>query len=248
MAEETDTKHETEPAAPVPEIAPEPAPAEVATEPAPAAEQTAMDTEIKKEPEPQAKEPLPPAATEPSQPEEQPEKPVKTEKPEEAVPSADTTEAKAEPGANDGGGVNEFDLHLDLGDDEIGNRNFLSGSFGATATGDGIPDLDHSAATAGGDAFDMELQKVSGSETEQQQQQQQQPSQPEPQPPPQEMTTTSQVDGPGGEMVEDVIGPGESSFDDLFLDSENFGGEGDQGLLEGDGLMNMSELDDNWFT
>lgn len=243
MDEETDTRHETEPAAPVPETVPEPAPAEVATEPAPAAEQTAMDTEIKKEPEPQAEEP-PPAATEPSQPEEQPEKPMKTEKPEEPVPSADTTEAKAEPGANDGGGVNEFDLHLDLGDDEIGNRNFLSGSFGATATGDGMPDLDHSAATAGGDAFDMELQKVSGSETEQQQQ----PSQPEPQPPPQEMTTTSQVDGSGGEMVEDVMGPGESSFDDLFLDSENFGGEGDQGLLEGDGLMNMSELDDNWFT
>lgn len=237
MDEEADAKHETEPAA-----APEPAPE-------PAHEQTAMDTEIKTEPQPKAEgtPTNPPAPAEPSQPDEQPENPMKTEKPEETSPGADTTEAKAEPETNDSGGVNEFDLHLDFGDDEIGNQNFLSGSnFGATATGDdGTPDLDHSAATGGGDVFDMELQKVDGSETEQQQQQQ---PQEQSQPQPQEMAASSQVDGPGGEMVEDVMGPGESSFDDLFLDSENFGGEGDQGLLEGDGLMNMSELDDNWFT
>lgn len=243
MDEEADAKHETEPvAAPAPELAPEP-------EPEPAPEQTAMDPEIKTEPQPKAEgtPTNPPAPAEPSQPDGQPEKPIKAEKPEETSPGADTTETKAEPEANDSGGVNEFDLHLDFGDDEIGNQNFLSGSnFGATATGDGTPDLDHSAATGGGDVFDMELQKVDGSETEQQQQQQQPQEQSQLQP--QEMAASSQVDGPGGEMAEDVMGPGESSFDDLFLDSENFGGEGDQGLLEGDGLMNMSELDDNWFT
>jgi hypothetical protein len=45
------------------------------------------------------------------------------------------------------------------------------------------------------------------------------------------------------------MAPGESSFDDLFMENENFGGEGlgDQNLL-GDDLMNINELDDNWFT
>lgn len=279
MKEETDTNHETtEPtaaAAAAPETAAaEPVPA-VATESGPAAaEQTAQEDatgKIKTEPQPTTTEEPPAAgAGQPSQPSEPAEKPIKTENPEETGPGADTgagtgadiTEGKAEPGTNDsngggGGGVNEFDLHLDFGDDEIGNRNFLSGAFGTTGTGDGTtPDLDHSAATGGGDAFDMELQKVGGAaDTEQQQQQQQQQSQQQsqpqqPQPQPQDTTGSAQMDGggSGGEMLEDVMGPGESSFDDLFLDSENFGGDGDQGLLDGDGLMNMSELDDNWFT
>lgn len=40
---------------------------------------------------------------------------------------------------------------------------------------------------------------------------------------------------------------GESSFDDLFLETDQLG-EGDLGQLEGDSLMNLNELDDNWFT
>lgn len=275
--EETATKHETEPTVPAPETAAESAPEVAATEPAPATaeQQPAVEDnteKIKTEPQPTTTE-EPPAAEPPSQPDnEQAEKPIKTEKAEETAGpdagagagvgagTADVTEGKAEaPGANNnsndsgGGGVNEFDLHLDFGDDEVGNRNILSGAFGTTGTGDDrTPDLDHSTATTGGgDAFDMELQKVSGADKPQESQSQPQPqSQPESQSQQaQDMAPSAQVDGPGGgEMIEDVMGPGESSFDDLFLDSENFGGEGDQGLLDGDGLMNMSELDDNWFT
>lgn len=40
---------------------------------------------------------------------------------------------------------------------------------------------------------------------------------------------------------------GESSFDDLFLETDQLA-EGDLGQLEGDSLMNLNELDDNWFT
>ncbi|KAJ5620656.1 hypothetical protein N7510_004640 [Penicillium lagena] len=40
---------------------------------------------------------------------------------------------------------------------------------------------------------------------------------------------------------------GESNFDDLFLETDQLG-EGDLGQLEGDSLMNLNELDDNWFT
>ena len=233
MGDEADVKLEPEPTAPAPE-------------------QTAPAVEIKQEPQPTEATPTnqPPPPPEPSQLSE-PEQPVKTEKPDETTTPAmpeGTTETKAEPGGNDTRGVNEFDLHLDFGDDEIGNQNFLSGSnLGATTTGDGAqgtPEAhDSSAVTAGGDMFDMELQKVgpiveSGGEGGNQGEG---PATSQPAPP---MGLESQ----GGETSEDVMGPGESSFDDLFMDSENFGGEGDQGLLEGDGLMNMSELDDNWFT
>lgn len=230
------------------DVKPEPDPA------APASEQTATGVEIKQEPQSAkteaettpANQPRPPAP-EPSQQSEL-EKPVKTEKPDETTTSGvpdGTTETKVQPGGNDAGGVNEFDLHLDFGDDEIGNQNFLSGSnLGATTTGDGAqgaPDANNSSAvTAGGDAFDMELQKV-GTATESG------PQAGEGQPASQPELSTG-LENPGGETSEDVMGPGESSFDDLFMGSENFGGDGDQGLLEGDGLMNMSELDDNWFT
>lgn len=50
--------------------------------------------------------------------------------------------------------------------------------------------------------------------------------------------------------AEDIMGPGESSFEDLFLGTEDFGDDatGDLNQLEGDSLMNINELDDNWFT
>lgn len=72
----------------------------------------------------------------------------------------------------------------------------------------------------GGGAFDMELQKTEG--------------------------------GEGNFLeqgnTEDFMGPAESNFDDLFLDTENFEENGgDFNQLEGDSLMNVNELDDNWF-
>ncbi|KAF4168308.1 hypothetical protein CNMCM6936_002764 [Aspergillus lentulus] len=161
--------------------------------------------------------------------------------PDQSVPG--TTEINFDSMLNDGGsGPNEFDLHLDFGDDDIGNQNFLSGSsLGNTGIGGDIgQETDQSGAMAsmfskegdnlgsgptGGDAFDLEFQKTDGFPGQDQQ--------------------------AGGQMsnnADDVMAPGESSFDDLFMENENFGeGLGDQNLL-GDGLMNINELDDNWFT
>lgn len=180
-----------------------------------------------------------PAAAEPSQPNE-PDQPVKVEKPGEtpAVPDQSTAETKFDTGQNEtaGGGTNDFDLHLDFGDDEIGNQNFLNMN-----TGGGANETDEfgNSITGGGDAFDLESEKAgAGTGGEQQQQQQQQQPQPQPQP---QTGTDSQT----GEQSEDIMAPGESSFDDLFMGS---GEMGDKGLLEGDELMNIEELDDNWFT
>lgn len=72
----------------------------------------------------------------------------------------------------------------------------------------------------GGGAFDMELQKTEGDEGNFLEQ----------------------------GNTEDFMGPAESNFDDLFLDTENFEENGgDFNQLEGDSLMNVNELDDNWF-
>lgn len=122
---------------------------------------------------------------------------------------------------NEHGGSNAFDLHLDFGNDDMGNQAFLSGTSFENATPSGTdkpgasrPPNNDIAAPAGEGAFDLELQNTN----------------------------------PDG--TDDIIGPGESSFDDLFMESENFGenGTGDLNQLEGDSLMNLNELDDNWFT
>jgi hypothetical protein len=188
----------------------------------------------------------PPAGDKPSQ--ETEGKAVKVEKeegqssaPDQSAPG--TTEINFDSMLNDTGGPNEFDLHLDFGDDDIGNQNFLSGSsLGNTGIGGDIgQETDQSGAMAsmfskegdnldsgptGGDAFDSEFQRTDG--------------------------FTGQDQQAGGQMsnnADDVMAPGESSFDDLFMENENFGGEGlgEENLL-GDDMMNINELDDNWFT
>lgn len=127
---------------------------------------------------------------------------------------------------NEAGASNSINLNLDFGDDDVGNQAFLSGTaFGNNATpGGGKPETSQppegTTAPAGGDAFDMELQKTEG----------------DPFP----------GDGSG---MDDILGPGESSFDDLFMETENIGdGTGDLNQLEGDSLMNINEMDDSWFT
>ncbi|KKK20758.1 hypothetical protein P175DRAFT_0491127 [Aspergillus ochraceoroseus IBT 24754] len=124
-------------------------------------------------------------------------------------------------------GANEFDLNLDFGDNtDTGNENFLSGSnFGNLGTGAGMEgeNMAENAASGqnmqtGGDAFDLELQKAE--------------------------VFSANPDGQFGANMEDIM-PGESSFDDLFMENENMGGDG---VLDGDGLMQINELDDNWFT
>jgi hypothetical protein len=116
------------------------------------------------------------------------------------------------------GGTNDFGLSLDFNDDDMGNQAFLSGSnFAASGDKSNTPQ----PAPTGGDAFDMELQKTEGDEG----------------------SFPGQDNG-----NEDFMGPAESNFDDLFLDTDNFGENGgDFNQLEGDSLMNVNELDDNWF-
>lgn len=129
---------------------------------------------------------------------------------------------------NDTGGTNDFGLSLDFNDDDMGNQAFLSGSnftaSGATGGGDRLnttqPLGNTSDIPAGGGAFDMELQKTEGDDS-------------------------NFLQGNSGE---DFMGPAESNFDDLFMDTDNFGENGgDFNQLEGDSLMNVNELDDNWF-
>ncbi|KAJ5291555.1 hypothetical protein N7478_000806 [Penicillium angulare] len=128
-----------------------------------------------------------------------------------------------------GGGSGSFHLSLDF-DDDMGNQAFLSGSaFGSTGpndqkTGTSQPPENSMTAPAGGGAFDMELQKSEGD-------------------------PTGNIFPDQGTGMDDLMGPGESSFDDLFMETENMGGDGtDLNQLEGDSLMNLNELDDNWFT
>ncbi len=133
-------------------------------------------------------------------------------------------------------GPNEFDLNLDFGEDgNAGNESFFNATFGNQDAGSGLDagntqmsntesGQDNNALQTGGDAFDLELEKFSG-----------QPG-----------DASGQFDG----NTEDIMGPGESSFDDLFMESENLGGNGNenQDMLPGDGLMQLDELDDSWFS
>ncbi|GLA02714.1 hypothetical protein AnigIFM60653_002239 [Aspergillus niger] len=199
--------------------------------------------------------PKPQADANASQPSDQP---VKVEKPEEdaaAVPAAQPVAASGDFNFDsmlaDNSGTNDFDLNLDFGDDGVGNDSFLSGSNLANATSTtnngngGEPNQSSNAPTAlpgtentpvpapmGGDAFDLELQKAEAF-TSQGDNSGEQP-----------------FDGQGGSNMEDVMAPGESSFDDLFMENDNFGGDGagDASLLDGDGLVNINDLDDSWFT
>lgn len=160
---------------------------------------------------------------------------VKKEKEPDSTPAPDQAFPESTEGLNfdsmlnTNGGSNSFDLHLDFGNDDMGNQAFLSGTaFGGTpttgadkpgsslATGSGT-----TPAPAGGGAFDLELQNRGG-----------------------ENPFPGQDGG-----TEDIMGPGESSFDDLFMETENMGdnGTGDLNQLEGDTLMNLNELDENWF-
>lgn len=131
---------------------------------------------------------------------------------------------------NENRGSNSFDLQLDFGNDDMGNQAFLSGtafgnaaSTGTEKAGTTQPTDSTTAAPAGGGTFDLELQNTAvGGE--------------------------NPFPGQDG-GTEDIMGPGESSFDDLFMETENLGdsGTGDLNQLEGDSLMNLNELDDNWF-
>lgn len=232
-----------------------------AGEQAPEKTEKEVDIKIEQTTDDVTTNPPAPAAAESSQPNE-PDQHVKAEQPGEtsAVPDQSTAETKfdTEPNETARGGANDFDLHLDFGNDEIGDQNFLNMNTGGGANeadgsgfGNGIP--------SGGDAFDLEFEKADAITGEEQRPQQQQPQQqrPQQQQPQQQQPQQQQheqqqpqlqtgTDSQTGEQsAEDIMAPGESSFDDLFMGS---GEMDDQGLLEGDELMNINELDDNWFT
>jgi hypothetical protein len=142
-----------------------------------------------------------------------------------------------------GDGANDFDLNLNFANDEIGNQNFLagtnfldSGAGGLNADGSNhdqvrdqqgsisslLPGLESYAATNTGDDFNLELGRLNHD-------------------------AGQQSDGQKNTAQDDILGPGESSFDDLFVGKDNFGGEGDENLFGDDGLMDIGELDDSWF-
>jgi len=156
------------------------------------------------------------------------------------------------------GGTNAFDLNLDFSNGEIGNQNFLSGSnFGNSASnaqgkdqGGSIssllPELESYAANAGDD-FNVELQQV-GNDTSQQQQQPQPQQAQQQQNQQQQQQQQQQPEAQKDKGQEEVMAPGESSFDDLFMENDNVGGEGNENMMGGDGMMDIGELDDAWFT
>lgn len=129
---------------------------------------------------------------------------------------------------DEAGAGNSFDLNYDFGNDDMGNQAFLSGTaLGNTTTGPdkpgaSLPPTDNAtAAPAGGGAFDLELGQTEG----------------------------ANAFPDAGNGMDDMMGPGESSFDDLFMENENFGETaGDLHQLEGDSLMEINELDDSWFS
>lgn len=159
---------------------------------------------------------------------------VKAEQKPETAEPADQSLAEGTDGINfdsmlnDAGGSNSFNLSLDFGDDDMGNQAFLSGSGLGTSAPSGLDQpatsqpADNNTATAipaGGGAFDMELQK------------------------------SEDPNGFPDQSMDDLMGPGESNFDDLFLETDNLGGEeaGNVNSMEGDSLMNLDELNDDWF-
>ncbi|KAJ6120618.1 hypothetical protein N7523_004898 [Penicillium sp. IBT 18751x] len=161
------------------------------------------------------------------------EVPVKQEKDSGNDASADPGFPGAHEGVNfnsvlGGDGASSFDLNLDFGNDDMGDQAFLSGTFGnanetnADKVATSAPEEDSINAPAGGDAFDLELQN----------------------------TGMGSNPFPDQGTGDDIMGPGESSFDDLFMETENLGedGTGDLNQLEGGSLMNLNELDDNWFS
>lgn len=181
---------------------------------------------------------------------------VKTEKQEETTKTGD----QAHPSTSGeelnfdsvlpvtGDGANDFDIHLNFANDEIGNQNFLAGTnfmdsnagnvnAGGTNNNEQardqqqqqqssinslLPGLESYAANNAGDDFNIELQKFN-----------------------EEMNRQSNGQRNAGQ--DEVMAPGESSFDDLFMEKDNSGGDGDENMLGGDGLVNIGDLDDSWF-
>lgn len=137
-----------------------------------------------------------------------------------------------------GEATNAFDLNFNFTNDEIGDQNFLAGTdFGNTNSGiAGETNNDHGTSSISsllpglesyatdnnaGDNFNFDLPKLGDQ--------------------PLNSLNVSGFDGSNDQ--DDLMGPGESSFDDLFMEKDNL--EGEDSLLGGN-LMDIGELDDSW--
>lgn len=219
-------KTKNAPGQPVPDVTMGEAEAETKPEPEPVPEpmqEVKPDTE-EAEPKPKPEEiPVkPPAPEMPSQPPDT----SMTMQPEPTPIAADssipTADINFDSVLNDtSGGPNDFDLHLDF-DGGLGDQNFLSGPGMGDGTEQPAPTIDLSGGNEPGNSG------LGGDAFD--------------------VEFQKDSNMPGQQQGEDML-PGESSFDDLFMANESLGkGAGDPEFLEGDELMNLNELDDNWFT
>lgn len=138
--------------------------------------------------------------------------------------------------ATTGETTNDFDLNFNFTNDEIGDQNFLAGTdfgntnaamAGETNNDNGVgsissllPGLESYATdNNAGDNFNFDLPKFGD----------------------QSLGGAGLDQGQAGQ--DDLMAPGESSFDDLFMEKDNL--EGENSLLGGD-LMDLGDLDDSW--
>jgi hypothetical protein len=120
---------------------------------------------------------------------------------------------------------NDFDLNFNFTNDEIGDQNFLAGAdFGnASATLGGEMNNDNGAISSLLPGLESYASNNAGDSFN--------------------FDLPNLGDHQGGGQ-DDLMAPGESSFDDLFLEKNDL--EGDDNLLGGGELMDLGELDDSW--
>jgi hypothetical protein len=129
--------------------------------------------------------------------------------------------------ATTGQAPNDFDLNFNFTNDEIGDQNFLAGAdFGnanATMGGDTNNDNGANAISSLLPGLESYASNNAGDSFN---------------------FDLPKLGGNGGH--DDLMAPGESSFDDLFLEKNDL--EGNDNLLAGDELMSLGELDDSWLS
>lgn len=129
--------------------------------------------------------------------------------------------------ANTGQPPNDFDLNFNFTNDEIGDQNFLAGAdFGnanATVGGDTNNDNGANAISSLLPGLESYASNNAGDSFN---------------------FDLPKLGDHGNGGQDDLMGPGESSFDDLFLEKNDL--EGDDNLLAGGELMDIGELDDSW--
>lgn len=122
---------------------------------------------------------------------------------------------------------NDFDLSFNFTNDEIGDQNFLAGAdFGnanSALGGDANNDNDANAISSLLPGLESYASNNGGDSFN---------------------FDLPKLGEHGNGGHDDLMAPGESSFDDLFLEKNDL--EGDDALLAGGELMDLGELDDSW--